>query len=117
MIHAAADLTHHLLNAPLLGLYSAYGWDAVRALTVICSWAAGWAARRSRDRFLVWSTLGLGLWISVKISDDFAYPASVLSLTPYFAISNLLWCAVLIGLARMANRERRAQEIQAGGSA
>ena len=104
------DSLHSFLGAVLFGAYSDLAWSAVRAITAVCSFNAGWAVRRSPDRFLIWATLLLGAWVSLKVVDDLTHHGKGPALTPYFMVSNILWSFVLIGLARMAYRERAALE-------
>ena len=97
---------HNFLNQVLFGADSDLAWAAVRAVTALCSLFAARAVRRSPDRFLAWATVGLGSWVGLKVADDLAHRGVGPNLTLYFMVANLMWSAILIGLARMANRER-----------
>lgn len=97
---------HLFLNQILFGSDSDLAWAGVRALTAVCSIIAAFAVRYSRDRFLAWVTLGLGGWVLLKVADDLTHTGGP-RLTLYFMVSNLLWSAILIGLARMAMREQQ----------
>lgn len=97
---------HGLLNGTLFGEYSSLVWAGLRAIVAIFTFIAARAVRHSPDRYLVWMTLALGLWLGLKVADDLFFLGQSTKLNAYFLISNTLWCAVLLGLARMANRER-----------
>lgn len=97
---------HSFLNQVLFGPDSDLAWAAVRALSGICSLIAAHAVWHSPGRFLAWATLFLGAWLGLKVADDLAHAGAGPKLTIYFMMANLAWCTILIGLARMANRER-----------
>ena len=100
------DALHNFFAQVLFGPDSDLGWAAVRAVTALCSLFAARAVRHSPDRFLAWATVILGAWVGLKVADDLTHRGAGPNLTLYFMISNLMWSAILIGLARMANRER-----------
>jgi len=97
---------HELLNGALFGEYSGLVWAGVRGIVAIFTFIAARAVRHSPDRYLVWATLALGFWLGIKVADDLFFLGQGTKLNAYFLISNSLWCAVLLGLARMAKRER-----------
>jgi hypothetical protein len=102
---------HSFLGTAIGGADGDLWWAAVRALTGVCSLIAAWAVRYSVDRYLAWVTVALGAWLLIKVSDDVHSSLSGQSgptLNLYFLVSNLIWCFILIGLARMAIRERKA---------
>ncbi len=102
---------HNFLGTVIGGADGDMWWAAVRALTGVCSLIAAWAVRLSVDRYLAWVTVALGAWLLLKVSDDIHSSLSGEAgptLNLYFMVSNVIWCFILIGLARMAMRERQA---------
>jgi hypothetical protein len=97
---------HYFLSQVLFGADSDLGWSGVRAVTGICSLIAARAVFHSPDRFLTWATLFLAVWLGLKVADDLTHRSHGGQLTTYFLAANLAWSVILIGLARMANREQ-----------
>jgi hypothetical protein len=107
---------HNILGAAIGGGDGDLWWAAIRALTGVCSLIAAWAVRYSVDRYLAWVAVALGAWLLLKVSDDIHSSLSGQAgptLNLYFMVSNLIWCFILIGLARMAMRERQALALAA----
>ena len=101
---------HSFINHVVGGADGDLAWAGVRAITSLCSLFAAWAVRYSRDRYLIWAACGLGIWLILKVVDDLTRIGIGPALTVYFTISNLLWCSILIGLSRMAKRERKCMQ-------
>ncbi|MGY2892735.1 hypothetical protein [Deinococcus sp. UYEF24] len=97
---------HGLLNGTLFGEYSNLVWAGVRGTVAVFTFITARAVRDSPDRYLVWVTIALGSWLGLKVADDLFFISQGTKLNPYFLVSNMLWCAALVGMARMANRER-----------
>ena len=107
------ELLHSFINHVLFGPDSDLAWAGVRAVTALCSLFAAWAVRYSTDRYLTWAACALGLWLALKVGDDLAHIGKGPALTVYFAVSNFLWWCILLGVSRMAKREREQLGVRA----
>jgi hypothetical protein len=86
-------------------------------MVAVCAIIAAAAVRYSTDRYLAYAAFGLGVLLFLKMVDDIDFSLlhrSGQSLTIYFLISNIFWALILIGLARMAIRKRKALHPELG---